>query len=192
MPAAPRPSLRLLALSTTVALIAAIGTFVLLSDDSKDTPTSPEDASLELTPVDGRAEDADTVSFTSFDGTSVPLNSLDGQPTVVNFFASTCVPCVTEMPAFEQVHQQFGDKVAFIGLAVSDRPEDAQRLVRQTKVTYQTAQDRDGAVIAALGGTVLPTTVLLDADGAVLTIHSGKLSADELRTLLHDELGLDP
>ena len=93
------------------------------------------------------------------------LSTLQGSPVVVNFFASTCVPCITEMPALEEVHAEFGDRVEFLGLAVFDRPEEAQRLVEQTGVTYPTAQDKDGTAIEALGGTMLPTTVLLDADG---------------------------
>jgi thiol-disulfide isomerase/thioredoxin len=109
----------------------------------------------------------------------------------VNFFASTCTPCITEMPALEEVYQDVGgDQVAFLGLAVTDRPEDAQALVAQTGVTYPTAQDPNADVITALGGTVLPTTVLLDADGTIVATHNGALDADELRGLLADELGI--
>jgi cytochrome c biogenesis protein CcmG/thiol:disulfide interchange protein DsbE len=100
------------------------------------------------------------------------------------------VPCVTEMPDLEEVHRELGDQVTFLGLALQDRPEDALDLVERTGVTYRTAQDKDASVIAALGGTLLPTTVLLDADGEVVTVHSGQLDADDLRDLLADELGI--
>ena len=70
-------------------------------------------------------------------------------------------------------------------------PRTPPALVDQTGVTYPTALDQDGSVIAALGaGTVLPTTVLLDAEGAVVTTHNGELDADELRALLADDLGI--
>ena len=96
------------------------------------------------------------------------------------------------MPAFEEVYQQVGEagSVAFLGLAVADRTDDAMALVDQTGVTYPTAQDTDSSVISALEGTVLPTTVLLDADGNVVSTHAGELSADELRTLLAEDLGV--
>ena len=45
-------------------------------------------------------------------------------------------------------------------------------------------------MITALGGSVLPTTVLLDADGEIVATHNGELDADELRALLADELGI--
>ena len=185
--AAPRRlPLRFVVLSTVVALAAALATYALLSDD--DT-SSPQDR-IDLTPDGEAAKGAVDATFTTFEGDPVTLSSLRGTPVLVNFFASTCVPCVTEMPALEEVHQQLGDQVKFLGLAMQDRPEDAEALVERTGVTYPTAQDKDGSVIAALGGTVLPTTVLLDADGRIVATHSGQLKADQLRSLLADELSI--
>jgi thiol-disulfide isomerase/thioredoxin len=182
----PRLPWRLVATSTVLALGAATATYVVLADDDgDDTPVGE----IALTP-EGDAPSVDEVTFTTFDGEEVPLSSLRGGPTVVNFFASTCVPCVTEMPAFEEVYQEVGDEVAFLGLAVADRADDALALVEQTGVTYPTAQDPDSAVITALGGSVLPTTVLLDADGEIVATHNGELDADQLRGLLADELDI--
>jgi hypothetical protein len=96
------------------------------------------------------------------------------------------------MPALETVHRGLQEQVAFLGLAVGDRPEDAQALVDQTGVTYPTALDNDGAVIDALEGTLLPTTVLLDADGEVVARHSGELTADDLRSLVAESFGISP
>ncbi len=189
MPDPRRPSWRLLLVSTALALAAATGTYVLLADDDPVDPTSS--GSLELTP-EASLPEADEARFTTFDGDEVALSSLRGTPMVVNFFASTCIPCITEMPAFEEVHQELGDQVTFLGLAVADRPEDAEAMVDQTGVTYRTGQDRDGEVISALGGTVLPTTVLLGADGEIVATRAGEISGGELRRLLVDELGIGP
>jgi thiol-disulfide isomerase/thioredoxin len=183
VPEVPRFPLRVLALSTVLALGAAVAIYVVLDDNPAATTTGD---TVQLTPEEG-------ATFTTFDGESVALSSLRGTPVLVNFFASTCVPCVTEMPALEEVHQQVGDQVSFLGLAAQgDRPEDALALVAQTGVTYRTARDTDASVMTALGGMVLPTTVLLDADGNTVAIHSGKLDADQLRALLADELGISP
>ncbi len=192
MPESPRLPWRTVALSTVLALAAATTTYVLLSRDGDtqvDTGEEPT-ATIELTP-EGEVPSADEVAFVTFDDQEVPLSTLQGTPTVVNFFASTCTPCITEMPAFEEVYQELGgDQLAFLGLAVADRPDDALALVEQTGVTYPTAQDPDSAVITALGGTVLPTTVLLDADGEIVATSNGELDADELRALIADELGI--
>lgn len=189
MPEVPRLPWRLVALSTVLALAAATGTYAVLSDDAPgggDTPPS----TLQLTP-EGDVPTPEEATFVGYDDEEVALSSLRGTPTVVNFFASTCVPCITEMPAFEEVFQELGgDELAFLGLAVADRADDALALVEQTGVTYPTALDPDADVITALGGSVLPTTVLLDADGAIVATHNGELDADGLRALLADELGI--
>lgn len=184
VPEAPRLPLRLVALSTVLALGAAVLTYALLSDDE----ASPAARSVELTPEGG--EHGVDATFTTFDGDTVELSSLRGMPVLVNFFASTCVPCITEMPDLEEVHRQLGDQVTFLGLALQDRPEDARALIERTGVTYRTAQDKDGSAIAALGGSVLPTTVVLDADGGIVATYSGQLDADDLRSLLADALGI--
>lgn len=188
MPPGPRLPFTAVALSTILALGAAVGTYIVLSDDDGSSTTA---GTIELTPQTDRAGDEDGVRFTTFDGEEVALSSLQGRPVVVNFFASSCPPCITEMPDLEEVHKQLGDKVTFLGLAAAgDRPEDALALVKRTGVTYRTARDVDGSVNTALGGTILPTTVLLDVDGSVVKVHSGKLDADDLRSLIADELGI--
>jgi thiol-disulfide isomerase/thioredoxin len=179
--------LRTVVLATVLALLASIATVVLLSGD--DDATEPQ-IPVTLEPDGGTTQDPSDVLFTTFDDEEVSLDTLRGSPVVLNFFASTCAPCITEMPALEEVHAQFGDRVEFLGLAVFDRPEAAQRLVEQTGVTYPTAQDKDGSAIEAMGGTMLPTTVLLDADGKIVRTHTGEISADELRDLLADDLGI--
>jgi thiol-disulfide isomerase/thioredoxin len=190
VPKAPRLPWRAVALSTVLALAAATVTYVVLADDDPSAPADGATGTITLTPEED-VPSPDDVSFRTFDDEEVPLASLAGTPTVVNFFASTCTPCITEMPAFEEVYQELGgEDVAFLGLAVADRADDALALVEQTGVTYPTAQDPDAAVIAALGGTVLPTTVLLDADGEVIAVSNGELDADELRAFIADELGV--
>jgi thiol-disulfide isomerase/thioredoxin len=188
--ASPRIPLRLVLTATVLALIAAAATVVLLSGDDDELEAGPS-GSIELD-AEGEPADPDTVTYTTFDDEVVPLASLRGQPVLVNFFASYCTPCIREMPALEAAHQAVGDQVTFLGLAMQDRPEEALALVERTGVTYQVAQDEDGSVITALGGIVLPTTVLLDAEGDVVASHAGELSEDQLLGLIADELGVEP
>src|SRR5687767_84591 len=73
---------------------------------------------------DTEGEPVPEATFARFDGDEGSLADYEGTPLVVNWFASWCVPCVTEMPAFEEVHQLLGDDVAFLGLNSQDTLEE--------------------------------------------------------------------
>jgi thiol-disulfide isomerase/thioredoxin len=193
VPEVPRFSWRVLLVSTTVALIFAViaGLIVSKVTDHHDSSALDTDELNELTlKTDEHPPPLDQVTFTTFDGKEVKLASRFGTPMVVNFFASTCTPCIKEMPALQKVFTQLGDKVQFLGLAVNDRASESQKLIHRTKVTYETAQDPKADVLTAVDGNVLPTTVLIDATGKVVETHNGAVTASELRSLLASKLGI--
>ncbi len=137
------------------------------------------------------AADRETVPATvleTLDGDELRLTDYRGRPVVVNFFANWCTPCVTEMPAFEQVHRQLGDEVAFVGISVQETVEEARAIATRTGVTYDLAREPQGELIRALGGVGMPTTVLVDAEGGVVDTHTGELSAEELTEMIESEL----
>jgi cytochrome c biogenesis protein CcmG/thiol:disulfide interchange protein DsbE len=107
---------------------------------------------------------------------------------VVNFFASWCPPCVKEMPDFEAVHQELGDKVAFVGIDVRDSVSAAEDLVDRTGVTYTIGRDPSGEVFQSFDAVNMPTTFLISADGVVVDTHPGAMPADELRKRIESKL----
>lgn len=179
----------IIAAGFVVAVLAAAAAVALLGDDSTPTATgsSSESNPLDLTPAEP-SEALGSSEIIDFDGgTRTFAEAVAGEtPVVVNFFASTCTPCRLEMPAFESVSNELDGKVRFLGLAVQDRPEDALGLVADTGVTYEVARDRDGDVLNAIGGFVMPTTAFVSPDGTVLAVHLGELTADELRTSIDE------
>lgn len=134
-------------------------------------------------------EPAPDLSLVDFDGEPVRLADYTGQPLVVNFFASWCPPCVAEMrDALGPVHEELGDEVAFLGVAMQDTPEAALEVVEETGVTYDLARDPDGQLFAAftLGG--MPSTVYVDADGQVVDRHTGSLTRSQLESQIEENL----
>jgi peroxiredoxin len=128
-----------------------------------------------------------TFSLRGFDGTQVTQAALAGKPAVINFFASTCVFCIHEMPAFERVHQRTTD-VTFLGIALRDSEPAARELARHTEVTYRLAFDDEGSFYRALGGLGMPVTVFVTAGGMVATTHSGPLDEAQLEELIAEAI----
>jgi len=126
-----------------------------------------------------------TTPYALLDGGSSSLAAHEGTPILLNFFASWCAPCVAEMPDIEVLHQEFGDRVAFIGLDTQEKAEEGRKIVQKTGVTYEIGHDPDGTFFAAFGGLGMPTTVLIRADGSVADTHSGALTADKLRAMIN-------
>ena len=157
---------------------------VTLSFDARDDESGKDD--LIGGSVDGKA--APTGAFALLDGGSTSLADLHGRPVVVNFFAAWCAPCVKEMPAFEQVHQELGDKVAFVGIDVRDSVSAARKLVDKTGVTYTIGRDPSGGIFESFDGVNMPSTFLVSADGKVVAVHAGAMTGDTLRSLVHDKL----
>ena len=140
------------------------------------------------TSSDGTGQRADRevqrATFSRLDGTTTSLGEYAGTPVLVNFFASTCQPCVTEMPALEQVKQEAAGKVRFVGIDVGDTVEGTRSFVAAVKVTWDIGRDPRGDIAALLGSVGLPTTAVLDRDGAVVYRHLGALDVDGLRAEL--------
>jgi thiol-disulfide isomerase/thioredoxin len=126
-------------------------------------------------------------SFEYWDGGEGSLSDFAGTPVVLNFFASWCAPCVAEMPDFEQVHQEIGDQVRFVGVNETDDRQAAEGIIERTGITYEVVRD-SGPLLEGLEGLVMPTTVLITADGRVVRLHSGPMDADQLRTAIDEEL----
>lgn len=174
------------------ALVAGLLLGVGEQDDGPEVVTLDQD----LTTVPELGADApDTVGtpaptdpYALFDGGEASVADYAGTPMVVNFFASWCVPCVREMPEFEEVHQAIGDDVAFLGIDVQDSVTRGQELVEDTGVTYDVGRDPDGSMLTAFGGVAMPTTALVDADGTIVHLMSGGTTADELRAAIDEHL----
>ena len=181
--------------ATALALAAALGVLSLVDDgDDGGRASAAGDTGegYELSPAGELPGSVAEVRLGSLDGgDDRALGELIGTtPLVVNFFASWCVPCLDEMPAFEDVHQSLGGQVAFVGMANRDAPDDALATVASTGVTYPTFDDPDASALTYFGGLAMPTTVFIDASGEVVDVNSGALTEAELRTRISDLFGV--
>ncbi len=123
------------------------------------------------------------VPFAASDGRTTTLADFAGQPLVVNMWATWCQPCVREMPAFDEVAAETAG-VQIIGVNIFDPPADAQAFAAELGVHYPQFSDPDGELSTAFGVSGYPATAFFAADGTLLELHQGELTADELRSAL--------
>lgn len=120
---------------------------------------------------------------------AVSLAALSGEPVVMNFFAAWCVPCATELPAFQAVADETKGRVAFLGIDHQDSRRAAQELMDATGVRFPAGYDPEGEVARAYGLRGMPTTVFISAGGRILERRNGEMSATELRQAIDKHFG---
>lgn len=171
----------------SVASLALAGLLALGGCGGGDDDTGSTASANGLTV--GGLETSDTVpegniagqTFQTLDGDDGTFEQYLGKPMVVNFWGSWCAPCVKEMPDFQAVHTELGEQVTFIGVNVQDTVEQAQQMARATGVTYTLVRDTRNELLSWVGGTSMPTTAFVRADGTVAKVLSKRLDPDELR-----------
>lgn len=155
--------------------------------------SEPPPACNDINPVEHDVDPGLTgvhaLGFVTLDELPAAFAGYEGCPLIVNFFASWCVPCVTEMPDFERFWNTHGGQVAVLGLAANDRLEDAIATVADRGVTYPTGLD-EGELFIDFGGLGMPTTVFVSPQGEILETHSGLLTLDDITTRAEEHFGL--
>lgn len=115
-----------------------------------------------------------------------------GGPALVNLWATYCAPCRAEMPAFQVVSDELDGIVRFVGVNQGEDGASAQAFLDEVGVTFDQYLDENGELADSLGIAALPATAVVDADGTVLTVHSGALDEQEIRDLVAAHLTDEP
>jgi cytochrome c biogenesis protein CcmG/thiol:disulfide interchange protein DsbE len=110
------------------------------------------------------------------------------QPLVVNVWASWCLPCRDEAPVLSAAHAEFGDRVAFIGVAFNDNQPGAREFLAEFDLPFPHYFDQHGELVAEFGGFAMPRTYFLAPGGDLVASHSGALDAETLERLINELL----
>ncbi|MBO8165494.1 MAG: TlpA family protein disulfide reductase [Brevibacillus sp.] len=129
---------------------------------------------------------AGSFELTDLNDRLIRLEEFRGQPVVLNFWASWCLPCRTETPDLVALHEKYSGRVSFIGVNVThkDALDDVQRFVGDYSITYPVALDRSGAVSKQYRIAAMPTSFVLNGDGVIVYKKIGVVSRRELERVL--------
>ena len=122
------------------------------------------------------------------DAGSLKLDDTKGKVTVVNFFASWCVPCKEENPALVRAYDRYrASGVVFIGVLYQDSRESGLKYVQDNGVTWPTGSDDDGRIAFSYGVFGIPETFFIGQDGVIAGRHIGPIDEATLAKAI-DEL----
>lgn len=139
----------------------------------------------------GERQSVGAFEATLLDGTTLSSSSLRGTVTVMNVWGSWCGPCRAEAPDLVDAAERLGDRAQFYGINVRDSPDAARAFERAFGIPYPSIHPDDSArTILAFGGVLtaaaVPSTVVIDADGAVAARVVGQVDAATLIALVKD------
>ena len=120
--------------------------------------------------------------LTDLEGRQQSLSQYRGKIVLVNFWATWCKPCTTEMPAMQATYDKLRSK-GFVVLAVNELEDEAKvrEHIKQYGHTFPVLMDRDNKVANQFGVFGLPVSVFIDQEGRVQEyIKGGLLTEDKI------------
>ena len=119
------------------------------------------------------------------DGTEVKLSDYVGKPIVLNFWASWCSPCKSEMPEFNAAWEELDGEVQFLMVNMTDGAretvESAREYVEGEGFTFPVLFDTKSEAAIAYSAYSLPTTYFIDAEGYVTARAVGAIDGETLQ-----------
>ena len=135
--------------------------------------------------------DAPQVQFKTLAGEKFSTSDLRGKVVLVNFWATSCVTCMAEMPRIVETFNKY-NKQGFETVAVAmdyDPPNYVLTYSQQKQLPFKVALDVDGAVAKSFGNVRLtPTTFIIDKRGRVIKQYLGEPDFAQLHALLEQKL----
>jgi len=119
------------------------------------------------------------------DGNKVGLSDYLGKPVVLNFWASWCGPCASEMPDFEEAYKERGDKIQFLMINLTDgyqeTMESATEYIQEQGFTFPVFYDTESNAANTYATYSIPMTFFIDSEGYMVARATGALDSATLK-----------
>ncbi len=136
-------------------------------------------------------EERERTSLTSYEwtlkdleGHQIQVNDIKNRVVLINFWATWCPPCIVEMPDFQKLYDDYGDKMTFLFVA-RDREDRVVPFLKK-KAYHLPVYYESGLTPKELFNLSLPTTYIIDKKGTIVVAKVGfsDWNSDDTRSIL--------
>ncbi len=181
---------KILIIAVVFALLLA-GAFLLYNKLSgsvtPDQLAAEDEAQNQDEESDGQQAKVKAPDFVVYDkdGNKVGLSDYLGKPVVLNFWASWCGPCASEMPDFEEAYKERGDEIQFLMVNLTDgyqeTMESATEYIQEQGFTFPVFYDTESNAANTYATYSIPMTFFIDSEGYMVARATGALDSATLK-----------
>lgn len=142
--------------------------------------------------TNSQSEERNTApDFTVLDmnGNEVSLSDFYGTPIIINFWATWCGPCQSEMTHFDALYQEYGDDVIFMMVNLTDGTADTissvKEFIADEGYTFPVYFDTEYNGSTAYAISSIPQTIAIDKNGNIATQRIGTLTENALLAMIN-------
>lgn len=136
---------------------------------------------------------ADDFTVYDFDMNKVKLSDSFGKPIVVNFWATWCGPCKSELPAFNAMYEKYKDDVVFLMVNLTDGqndiPDGVKKFISENGYGFPVYCDIEYDAAERYGVRSIPETLFINADGSLCNTRVGAMSEAVLENYIKRIIG---
>ncbi len=146
-----------------------------------DEPASTDESAAES---EGEVFFAPDFHVYNRDGSTVHLSDFFGKPIVLNFWASWCGPCQSEMPDFNEKYAELGDEINFVMVNITtgrETMETAAAFIDQNGYDFPVFYDTTSEAAITYGAYSLPTSFFINAEGHLVAQAIGAIDSETLQ-----------
>lgn len=172
-------------------LITLIFALLLLAGcTSTPADSTPAQGATPPTP-EAQAERFPAPDFTmiALDGTSYTLSELRGKWVLINWWATWCGPCVTEMPYLQRIADERVEQVIVLGINLNETRQQVETFASENGISFPLLLDPSDTTVIDYIVTGLPQTLIVNPDGDIVARQFGVLAPETFDAALNSLLG---